>query len=127
MLIISYISENCKLDLENNSAAVKDSLKLLGITDIYLGASHKIDVYKDYITERDLNSNTILFMGDDIPDLYVMKEVALPCCPSDASPDIKRISKYISHYKGGKGCVRDVIEQVLRSQHKWMNEDAFTW
>ena len=66
-------------------------------------------------------------MGDDIPDYEVMKEVGMPACPADASEEIKSISKYISHYKGGEGCVRDIIEQVLKVQGKWMNDDAYEW
>jgi 3-deoxy-D-manno-octulosonate 8-phosphate phosphatase (KDO 8-P phosphatase) len=58
-------------------------------------------------------------MGDDIPDLYPMQEIGLPCCPQDAVPEIKEICKYVSHRNGGKGCVRDVIEQVLKVQEKW--------
>jgi 3-deoxy-D-manno-octulosonate 8-phosphate phosphatase (KDO 8-P phosphatase) len=60
-------------------------------------------------------------MGDDIPDLYVMQEVGLPCAPQDAVPEIKAIAKYVSHKKGGKGCVREIIEQVLKVQGKWVN------
>jgi 3-deoxy-D-manno-octulosonate 8-phosphate phosphatase (KDO 8-P phosphatase) len=66
-------------------------------------------------------------MGDDIPDHEVMKKAGLPCCPSDASEEIKSISKYISNKKGGEGCVRDIIEQVLKIQGKWMNDDAYNW
>ncbi len=109
------------------SINIKQSLNLLGITDIYLSSSHKLEVYKEYLTERNLTHDTILFMGDDIPDLPVMKAVALPCCPTDASSDCKHISKYISHHKGGNGCVRDIVEQVLRAQNKWLNEDSFSW
>jgi 3-deoxy-D-manno-octulosonate 8-phosphate phosphatase (KDO 8-P phosphatase) len=58
-------------------------------------------------------------MGDDIPDYQVMKIVGLPCCPKDAVPEIQQISRYISQKKGGNGCVRDVIEQVLKVQGKW--------
>jgi 3-deoxy-D-manno-octulosonate 8-phosphate phosphatase (KDO 8-P phosphatase) len=58
-------------------------------------------------------------MGDDLPDFEIMQEVGLPTCPQDAVPEIKAISKYVSHKKGGKGCVRDVIEQVLKVQGKW--------
>jgi 3-deoxy-D-manno-octulosonate 8-phosphate phosphatase (KDO 8-P phosphatase) len=66
-------------------------------------------------------------MGDDIPDYHVMKAVGVPVCPADASEEIKKISLYISHFGGGEGCVRDIIEQVLKVQGKWMNHDAFHW
>jgi 3-deoxy-D-manno-octulosonate 8-phosphate phosphatase (KDO 8-P phosphatase) len=66
-------------------------------------------------------------MGDDLPDYPVMMEVGFPTCPSDAVEEIKSISIYISDKPGGEGCVRDVIEQVLRLQGRWMESDAFTW
>ncbi|MCL5128452.1 MULTISPECIES: HAD family hydrolase [unclassified Algibacter] len=98
---------------------VRKRLEGLGIKDIYLGAQNKIEQLNDYFTKNDIKSENVLFMGDDIPDYPVMKGIGLPCCPQDAVPEIKGISKYISHKKGGKGAVRDVIEQVLKVQGKW--------
>jgi 3-deoxy-D-manno-octulosonate 8-phosphate phosphatase (KDO 8-P phosphatase) len=66
-------------------------------------------------------------MGDDLPDYPVMKRVGIPTCPIDASEEIKAISSYISNYKGGEACARDVIEQVLRAQGKWLIPEAFEW
>ena len=66
-----------------------------------------------------LNPEEILYVGDDIPDIPVMKEIGVSCCPSDAVPDVKEIVDYVSHKKGGEGCVREIIEQVLRVQGKW--------
>jgi 3-deoxy-D-manno-octulosonate 8-phosphate phosphatase (KDO 8-P phosphatase) len=66
-------------------------------------------------------------MGDDIPDYRIMQEVGVATCPADASEEIKSISNYISHLNGGEGCVRDVIEQVMKVQGKWMTDDAFHW
>lgn len=100
--------------------AVKQRLRALGITDIYLGAGNKIDVLDEYADIYNRPYEEMLYMGDDIPDKWVMEKVALPCCPQDAVPEIKAISKYISHKKGGKGAVRDIIEQVLKVQGKWM-------
>ena len=94
-------------------------LKGLGIENIYLGAQNKIEQLDDYMTANDIKSENVLYMGDDIPDYPVMKGIGLPCCPQDAVPEIKSISKYISHKKAGKGAVRDVIEQVLKVQGKW--------
>ena len=74
-----------------------------------------------------LNKSEVLFMGDDIPDFEVMKVAGVPVCPSDADREIKQVASYISDKKGGEGCVRDVIEQVLRLHNKWMDSDAFTW
>jgi 3-deoxy-D-manno-octulosonate 8-phosphate phosphatase (KDO 8-P phosphatase) len=66
-------------------------------------------------------------MGDDIPDYEVMKEAGVSTCPADAAEEIRAVAHYISHFNGGKGCVRDVIEQVLKVQGKWMNDDAYHW
>ncbi len=77
--------------------------------------------------DRQLKPENVLYMGDDIPDYHAMLEVGVPCCPADASPEIKEISTYISGNAGGKGCVRDVIEQTLKIQGKWMTEDGFRW
>lgn len=101
---------------------VKHRLKGLGITDIYLGAHYKTEPFNEYIDIYDINPKNILYMGDDIPDYSVMKQVALPCCPKDAAPEIQNISLYISQKKGGKGCARDVIEQVLKVQGKWKEQ-----
>ncbi|MEL0262195.1 MAG: HAD-IIIA family hydrolase [Flavobacteriaceae bacterium] len=98
---------------------VRERLKALGIYDIYLGAHHKMDSYTDLMDSYELAPKNILYMGDDLPDLPVMKEVGLAACPQDAVPEIKEVSHYISHRNGGMGCVRDVIEQVLRVQGKW--------
>ncbi|MCB0427261.1 MAG: HAD-IIIA family hydrolase [Mangrovimonas sp.] len=101
---------------------VKKRLSGLGMTDIYLGAHNKIDQLNDYIKKNNLKSENVLFMGDDIPDIPVMKLVGLPCCPQDAVQEVKAISKYVSHKFGGKGCARDVIEQVLKVQGKWNSD-----
>ncbi len=99
--------------------AVKSRLATLGIEDIYLGAHDKIKQYNEIIKNYNLKSENILYMGDDIPDIPVMKKVGLPCCPNDAVPEVQGVSKYISNIKGGEGCVRDVIEQVLKVKGKW--------
>ena len=100
---------------------VKKRFKSLGVIDIYLGAENKIEIFNQIIKHTKIDINRIVYMGDDIPDLEVMKKVGLSCCPSDAAPEIKDISDYISYKKGGKGCVRDIIEQTLRVQNKWNN------
>ncbi|UAM99277.1 HAD hydrolase family protein [Polaribacter litorisediminis] len=101
--------------------AVKSRLTALGIHDIYLGAHDKIKQYSELVDKYDLKPENVIYMGDDIPDSLVMQKVSLPCCPNDAVPEIQKISKYISDKKGGEGCVRDIIEQVLRVQDKWEN------
>ena len=100
---------------------VRKRLSDLGIVDIYLGANQKEKVLNEYLSQKDIQPEHILYMGDDIPDYPAMKKVGLPTCPQDAVPEIRAISEYISHKKGGKGCVRDVIEQVLKVHGKWMN------
>ncbi len=105
--------------------SVKKRLQGLGIKDIYLGAHNKIIQLHDYLDKKHINLKNVLYMGDDIPDYPVMELVGLPTCPQDAAPEIKQISMYISHKKGGKGAVRDIIEQVMKVQNKWSaNFDA---
>lgn len=102
-----------------NNPAVKKRLRGLGITDIYMKIHHKLEVFEEYIDIYNIKPENILYMGDDIPDYPVMKQVALPTCPKNAAPEIREIAKYISQKDGGKGCVRDVIEQIMRVQGKW--------
>ena len=102
-----------------SSEGVRERLKKLGIKDIYLGAHNKIEQYQEILNKYNLTSDEILYMGDDIPDYPVMKLVGLACAPLNAAPEIQSISHYISQKNGGKGCVRDVIEQVLKVQEKW--------
>ncbi len=109
------------------SEMVRKRLNGLGITDIYLGAHNKMDTYKEFIETYNINPDEILYMGDDIPDYEVMKKVGVPTCPSDSAQEIKDICIYISHQKGGKGAVRDVIEQVMKVQNKWLDNDGFVW
>lgn len=99
--------------------AVRERFKELGVIDIYLGAHHKLDAYQDLMDNYDLNPEEILYIGDDIPDIPVMEKVGLGCCPANAASDVKAMADYVSHKKGGEGCVRELIEQVLRVQGKW--------
>ena len=102
-----------------SNEGVRKRLANLGVKDIYLGAHNKIKQLNEYMSNKGIKTSQILYMGDDIPDYPVMELVGLPCCPQDAVPEIKAVSKYISHKSGGKGAVRDVIEQVLKVQDKW--------
>ncbi|MBO5811707.1 MAG: HAD hydrolase family protein [Bacteroidaceae bacterium] len=109
-------------------ASVARRFEYLGISDIYLASSVKVNDFNDFVNKYDLKSEEILYMGDDIPDFQVMQMVGLPCCPADAAPEIKAISKYISPVKGGYGCGRDVVEQILKEQGYWMSDEhAFGW
>ena len=105
-----------------SNEGVRSRLRGLGVTDIYLGAHAKIEQLQEYLDIYDIKAENVVYMGDDIPDYPVMKIVGLPCCPQDAVKEIKDISVYVSHKKGGKGCVRDIIEQVLKVKNKWMKD-----
>ena len=103
-----------------SNEGVRIRLRNLGITDIHLAAPNKVETFKEYVDLYNIKPEHVLYMGDDIPDYHVMQLVGLPACPQDASPEIKGISKYISHKNGGRGAVRDAIEQVMKLQGKWM-------
>jgi len=110
-----------------NSKEYVKRLKSLGVKDVYLNSRSKSDHFNDFIRKHNLDPSEVLYMGDDIPDFKVMKQTGIAVCPSDADSEIKQISSYISDKKGGEGCVRDIIEQVLRLHNNWMDTDAFTW
>ena len=108
--------------------AVRERYEGLGIPDVYLGCSVKIKTYEDFLNKYGLKDEEVLYMGDDIPDYEIMKRCGCPCAPSDAAPEIKELSVYISHHKGGHGCGRDIVEQVLRAKGLWLkDEKAFGW
>ena len=102
------------------NSAIKSRLAGLGITDIYLGSHNKVEQLEEYLMINEISAENVLYMGDDIPDYPPMEMVGLPTCPKDAVPEVQNISKYVSQKRGGKGCVRDVIEQVLKVQDKWI-------
>lgn len=100
----------------------------LGVEDIYIGCAVKIATYDQFLLKYGLSDEEVMYMGDDIPDLEIMRRVGCPVCPKDACAEIKEASLYVSDCLGGHGCGRDVIEQVLRAQGKWvMNAKAFGW
>ena len=102
-----------------SNEGVRLRLQGLGVTNIYLGTHNKMDQMNEFLHNYNIKLENVLYMGDDIPDYPTMKLAGLPCCPQDAAPEIKEICSYISHKNGGKGAVRDVIEQVLKVQGKW--------
>ncbi|MCQ2064602.1 MAG: HAD-IIIA family hydrolase [Bacteroidaceae bacterium] len=109
-------------------ASVRKRFEGLGITDVYIASSVKIRDYREFMARYGLKPEEVLYMGDDIPDFQIMKECGLPCCPADAVPEIKAMSKYVSPFEGGRGCVRDVVEQVMKVQGRWLkDEKAFGW
>jgi len=122
----------CGIHLAILSGAKTESLRWryerLGIKDVFLGADVKIKFYDDFKKKYNLKDENIIFVGDDIPDFQIMKICGLPCCPADAVPEIKAISKYISFVKGGEGVARDILEQILKAQNLWMKDhSAFGW
>lgn len=100
----------------------------LGVEDIFMGCAVKVLTYKDFLSKYNLKNEEVMYVGDDIPDYEVMRLSGCPCCPADACPDIKEISTYVSGRNGGDGVGRDVLEQVLRAQGKWLSDArAFGW
>lgn len=102
--------------------AVRKRFEGLGLNHVYMGAAVKIEIFKKWLDECGLRPDEVMYMGDDIPDYEVMQIAGLPACPADAAPEIKQIARYISPFGGGQGCGRDIIEQILRTQGKWMSD-----
>ncbi len=105
------------------SQSVVLRLKGLGITEVHLNVDRKLDVYHEFIRQNNLTPDQVLYIGDDIPDVPVMKVAGVAACPSDAVEEVKAVSHYISPKSGGDGCVRDVLEKVLKVQKKWVDSD----
>jgi 3-deoxy-D-manno-octulosonate 8-phosphate phosphatase (KDO 8-P phosphatase) len=107
--------------------AVRKRFEMLGVKDIFLGSSDKIKVYESYLAQYNIKEELVCYMGDDIPDYPVMKRVGLPTCPADAAHEIRSIATYISPSEGGKGCVRDILEQALKIKGLWMTDESVIW
>lgn len=107
--------------------SVRIRFSRLGIQHIYMRSAIKVIDYHDFMEKTGLSSEEVLYAGDDIPDYEVMKLVGLPVAPADAAPEIKHVAKYISLKKGGEGIARDVIEQTMKAQGSWMDDEAFGW
>jgi 3-deoxy-D-manno-octulosonate 8-phosphate phosphatase (KDO 8-P phosphatase) len=110
----------------SSSEPVVERLNKLGITDIYIAIEDKKEFLGNYIKRNGLKWEELLFMGDDLPDLAVMKTAGVSACPADAVNEIKETAKYISPINGGLGCVRDIIEKVLKVQDKWVFDNSVT-
>lgn len=109
------------------SKSMLKRFEYLGIKDIFLSISNKKETFENYLKSKNLSTNEVLYMGDDIPDYEVMNMARIAACPANASSEIKNISHYISHLNGGDGCARDIIEQVLKVHGNWFDKDAFHW
>lgn len=111
-----------------NTESVRVRFASLGIKEIHLGASHKLPVMLDWMERCGLSPDEVAYMGDDIPDLVCMRHVGLPCAPHDAVWEAKQTARYISRFDGGYGCVRDLLEQILKAKGQWLSDaDAFGW
>ena len=111
-----------------STTSVRQRYERLGVQDIFMGCAVKIKTYDEFLRQYGLSDEEVMYMGDDIPDLEIMRRVGCPVCPKDACAEVKEVSVYVSHLCGGYGCGRDVIEQTLRAQGKWvMNAKAFGW
>lgn len=107
--------------------AVRLRYSRLGIKHIYMRSAVKIHDYHDFLQKTGVQAEEVIYCGDDIPDYDVMREAGLPVAPADAAPEIKAIARYISRFNGGDGIARDVIEQTLKAQGRWMQGEAFGW
>ncbi|MBN2743466.1 3-deoxy-D-manno-octulosonate 8-phosphate phosphatase (KDO 8-P phosphatase) [Breznakibacter xylanolyticus] len=108
-----------------NTEAVRKRYLNLGVQDVYTGVQDKLPVFERWLIKHGLSAENVLYMGDDLPDYPIMNSIGIPVCPNDAVEEIKGLCKYISHRNGGEGCVRDVMEQVLRAHGKWGKD--YTW
>ena len=107
--------------------SLRDHFNMLGVTDVFLGSVDKSAILTEFASSNAIDLNTSVYMGDDIPDYKPLQLVGLPTCPKDAAPEIKSVASYVSYQNGGHGCVRDIIEQVMKAQGKWMDGQAFEW
>ena len=109
------------------SMSIDNRMKALGVSQCYTGCGDKIKKYNEFLQENNLHEEEVLCMGDDIPDYPILQHAGVAACPADAAVEIKEMVDYISHCPGGHGCVRDVIEQVLRLHGTWFHQDAVIW
>lgn len=118
----------CAIMTGGRSEAISKRYEYLGMEDIFMGCSVKLQTYELFLKKYGLDDAEVIYMGDDIPDYEIMKRVGCPCCPADACVEINEISKYVSPYTGGNGCARDVLEQVLKAKGLWLSDaKAFGW
>lgn len=106
---------------------VRKRFEGLGVKDIFLGSANKIQVFESYLNQLNITAAEVCYMGDDIPDYNVMKRVGLAVCPADAAYEIRNIAHYVSPKEGGKGCVRDVLEQAMKIKGLWMDAEGHIW
>ncbi len=100
-------------------ACLEMRFRMLGVSALHVNCARKTEKLQEFMAEHGLQPDQVMFMGDDIPDIEAMTQIGLPVCPADAVPEVIEISRYVSQFPGGKGCVRDVVEQTLRAQGHW--------
>lgn len=111
-----------------DSEAIARRYRYLGVEDVYMKCAVKMRTYDEFVRRYGLSDEEVMYMGDDIPDLEVMRRVGCACCPADACTEVREASRYVSQRRGGYGCARDVLEQVLRAQGLWLSDaKAFGW
>ena len=109
------------------STNITKRMHSLGVRDVFVGVPDKVVQLEAFLRQYGLRPGQVAFMGDDIPDLRVMQQVGVPACPADAAEEVKAISRFVSARPGGQGCVRDLVEQTLKVQGRWMTAEAFSW
>jgi len=109
------------------SASIDNRMQMLGVTQCYTGCGNKIETYEQFLKKNGLTDSQVLYMGDDLPDYPLLQRAGVSACPADAAVEVRDMVDYISLYDGGHGCVRDVIEQVLRLHGQWFHPDAVVW
>ena len=124
--VVKALKNNYKIGVitGGNDDEVRNRIQYLGIKDYYAKSSDKLVDYEDFKSKNNLIDEEILTMGDDLPDLKIMQASGISTCPKNAVPEVKEVSEYISSIEGGKGAVRDVIEQVMKIQGTWLEDNT---
>ena len=124
--VVKAIKNNYKIGVitGGNDDQVRHRINYLGISDYYAKSSNKRIDFEDFKLKYNLKNEEILMMGDDLPDMEIMKMAGISACPKNSVPEVKEISDYISSIEGGKGAVREVIEQVMKVQGKWIEDNT---
>lgn len=110
-----------------DTTMVRNRCKIFEIENLYCKSANKLTDYEHFKQKHNLTDSEIIYMGDDLPDIPVLQKAGISCCPADAAHEVKEVVNYISHFNGGCGCVRDIIEQTMRAQDKWMSGEVFVW
>ena len=108
--------------------AIRVRFEGLGVQDVYLGAAMKLPVFEQWMAKYGFTPRQVALVGDDIPDLQVMRAAGLAVAPADAAPECREAARYVSPCNGGYGVGRDLLEQVMRAQGLWLDDKhAFGW